>query len=202
MKKGGIIALAVIGILVLIGLGTCSFYTGTFNSIVSMDEQIKSQWAQVENQYQRRLDLIPNLVATAKGYAAHESTVFTEVSQARAQAGGVMHMDENLLSDEKAIARFQEAQNSLGGALQRLLSISENYPELKANEQFLALQNQLEGTENRIAVERKRFNESVQQYNKTIRMFPQNIVANMGGFTAKAYFSADEKASSAPAVSF
>ena len=173
-----------------------------YNGLVKLNIKVEEAWSGITVQLKRRADMIPNLVETVKGYAAHESTVFTEVSQARAQAGGVMHMDENLLSDEKAIARFQEAQNSLGGALQRLLSISENYPELKANEQFLALQNQLEGTENRIAVERKRFNESVQQYNKTIRMFPQNIVANMGGFTAKAYFSADEKASSAPAVSF
>ena len=202
MKKSAVIALVIVGIIVLFAAGACSFYTGTYNSFVAMEEQIKGQWAQVENQYQRRLDLIPNLVATVKGYAAHESQVLTDVSEARAKAGGVMQMPADLLTDEQAFKRFQEAQNSLGGALSRLLSVTERYPELKANEQFLSLQNQLEGTENRISVERKRFNDAVQLYNRTIRMFPQNIIAGMSGFTQKPYFTADEKASSVPAVSF
>jgi len=202
MKKSVIIVLAVVGLMLLFAVGACSFYTGTYNSFVSMEEQINGQWAQVENQYQRRLDLIPNLVATVKGYAAHESQVLTDVSEARAKAGGVMHMPTDVLTDEQAFKRFQEAQNSLGGSLRRLLSVAENYPELKANEQFLSLQNQLEGTENRISVERKRFNDAVQLYNRSVRVFPQNIIAGMTGFTQKPYFSADEKASSAPTVSF
>ena len=202
MKKSVIIVLAVVGLMLLFAVGACSFYTGTYNSFVSMEEQINGQWAQVENQYQRRLDLIPNLVATVKGYVAHESQVLTDVSEARAKAGGVMHMPTDVLTDEQAFKRFQEAQNSLGGSLRRLLSVAENYPELKANEQFLSLQNQLEGTENRISVERKRFNDAVQLYNRSVRVFPQNIIAGMTGFTQKPYFSADEKASSAPTVSF
>ena len=202
MKKSAVTALVIIGIIVLFAVGACSFYTGTYNSFVTMEEGVKGQWAQVENQYQRRFDLIPNLVATVKGYAAHESQVFTDVSEARAKAGGVMQMSDQLLNDPEAFRRFQEAQASLGGALSRLLSVTEQYPELKANEQFLSLQDQLEGTENRISVERKRFNDAVQLYNRTIRMFPQNIIAGMSGFTQKPYFTADEKASSAPAVSF
>lgn len=202
MKKSVIIVLTVVGLMLLFAVGACSFYTGTYNSFVSMEEQINGQWAQVENQYQRRLDLIPNLVATVKGYVAHESQVLTDVSEARAKAGGVMHMPTDVLTDEQAFKRFQEAQNSLGGSLRRLLSVAENYPELKANDQFLSLQNQLEGTENRISVERKRFNDAVQLYNRSVRVFPQNIIAGMTGFTQKPYFSADEKASSAPTVSF
>ena len=202
MKKSAVIALVIVGIIVLFAAGACSFYTGTYNSFVSMEEQIKGQWAQVENQYQRRFDLIPNLVATVKGYAAHESQVLTDVSEARAKAGGVMQIPADLLTDEQAFKRFQEAQNSLGGALSRLLSVTEQYPELKANEQFLSLQDQLEGTENRISVERKRFNDAVQQYNREIRLFPKSIIAGMGGFTQKPYFSADEKAATAPTVSF
>ena len=202
MKKSAVIALVIVGIIVLFAAGACSFYTGTYNSFVTMEEGVKGQWAQVENQYQRRLDLIPNLVATVKGYAAHESQVLTDVSEARAKAGGVMQMSDQLLNDPEAFRRFQETQNSLGGALSRLLSVTEQYPELKANEQFLSLQDQLEGTENRISVERKRFNDAVQQYNREIRLFPKSIIAGMGGFTQKPYFSADEKAAVAPTVSF
>ncbi len=202
MKKLTLTVLVVIGIIVLIVAGACNFYTGTYNSFVTMEEGVKGQWAQVENQYQRRFDLIPNLVATVKGYAAHESQVFTDVSEARAKAGGVMQMSDGLLNDPESFRRFQEAQASLGGALSRLLSVTEQYPELKANEQFLSLQDQLEGTENRISVERKRFNDAVQQYNREIRLFPKSIIAGMGGFTQKPYFSADEKAATAPTVSF
>ena len=202
MKKSAVTALVIVGIIVLFAAGACSFYTGTYNSFVTMEEGVKGQWAQVENQYQRRFDLIPNLVATVKGYAAHESQVFTDVSEARAKAGGVMQMSDGLLNDPESFRRFQEAQTSLGGALSRLLSVTEQYPELKANEQFLSLQDQLEGTENRISVERKRFNDAVQQYNREIRLFPKSIIAGMGGFTQKPYFSADEKAAVAPTVSF
>ena len=202
MKKSTLTVLVVIGIIVLIVAGACNFYTGTYNSFVTMEEGVKGQWAQVENQYQRRFDLIPNLVATVKGYAAHESQVFTDVSEARAKAGGVMQMSDQLLNDPEAFRRFQEAQASLGGALSRLLSVTEQYPELKANELFLSLQDQLEGTENRIAVERKRYNEAVQSYNVYIRQFPRSIIANMNGFREKAYFKADDQASTAPKVNF
>lgn len=170
--------------------------------MIGMEEGINGSWAQVENQYQRRLDLIPNLVATVRGYAEHESEVFTEVATARASAGGVMEMSDSLLDDPAAFERFQEAQNSLGGALQRLLMVTENYPQLKADQQFLALQDQLEGTENRISVERMRFNEAVQAYNSYIRMFPQAFIATMSGFAQKEYFQAEAGASSAPEVEF
>jgi LemA protein len=202
MKNGTKTLLIVLGVIVVLVIGGCSFYSGTYNSIVSMDEGVKSSWSQVENQYQRRLDLIPNLVETVKGYASHESSVFEEVAKARASAGGVMQMSDDLLEDPEAFARFQQAQTSLGGALTRLLSVTENYPELKANEQFLALQDQLEGTENRISTERKRFNDTVQSYNTYIRMFPKNIIANMSGFRQKEYFKAQEGADSAPTVKF
>ncbi len=202
MKKGSIIALSIVGIIALLCIGGCSFFTSNYNGMVTMEEGINGAWAQVENQYQRRLDLIPNLVETVKGYAEHESSVFTEVANARASAGGVMQMSDDLLSDPEAFARFQEAQAGLGGALQRLLVTTENYPELKANEQFLSLQSQLEGTENRISVERMRFNESVQAYNSHIRKFPQAFIANMFGFDAKQYFEAESGAESAPKVSF
>lgn len=202
MKKGTIILLVVIGLLVLGGVSACSFFTGTYNSMVGMEEGINGSWAQVENQYQRRLDLIPNLVATVQGYASHESDVLTEVATARASAGGVMQMSDDLLNDPAAFERFQEAQSSLGGALQRLLMVTENYPDLKADQQFLALQDQLEGTENRIAVERMRFNETVQAFNSYIRMFPQAFIAGMSGFTQKEYFASEAGAESAPKVNF
>lgn len=202
MKKGSIIALAVVGIIAVLVIGCWSFFTSNYNKMVTMEEGINGAWAQVENQYQRRMDLIPNLVETVKGYADHESSVFTDVSEARAAAGGVMQISDDLLSDPEAFARFQEAQAGLGGALQRLLMTTENYPELKANEQFLSLQSQLEGTENRISVERMRYNESVQAFNSHIRKFPQAFIANMFGFEAKQYFEAESGAESAPEVSF
>ena len=147
--------------------------------MVDMDEQVTAQWAQVENQYQRRYDLIPNLVSTVKGYAKQESDVFTQVAQARSKAGGMINIDESILNDPDKMAEFQKVQDSLGGALQRLLSVTENYPELKSNQNFLALQDELEGTENRISVERKRYNDTAKNYNTTIRKFPGNILAGM-----------------------
>ncbi len=202
MKKGSIIALAVVGIIAVLVIGCWSFFTSNYNKMVTMEEGINGAWAQVENQYQRRMDLIPNLVETVKGYADHESGVFTAVAEARSAAGGVMQMSDDLLSDPEAFARFQEAQAGLGSALQRLLVTTENYPELKANEQFLSLQSQLEGTENRISVERMRFNESVQSFNSHIRKFPQVFIANMFGFESKQYFEAESGAESAPKISF
>lgn len=201
MSKGTKILLTVAIILVVIFAGV-KFFAGTYNTMVEMEEGVLSQWAQVENQYQRRLDLVPNLVATVKGYASHESDVFTQVAEARSQAGGVMQLSADVLDDPNVLAKFQQAQNSLGGALQRLLSVTENYPQLQANQNFLALQDELEGTENRIATERKRFNDAVQVYNKYIRTFPKNIIANMNGFEKKAYFTSTEEAKSAPKVEF
>lgn len=202
MKKGTKIALIVIAIIVVL-LGSCvASISGSYNSMVALDENVKSQWAQVENQYQRRYDLIPNLVATVKGYAAHESEVYTNIADARSKAGGVLNVSDDILNDPEAFARFQQAQNELGSALQRLLVITENYPELKADENFLALQDQLEGTENRISTERTRFNSVVQEYNKTIRAFPKVILANMFGFREKAYFTAATEAQTAPVVQF
>ena len=179
-----------------------SCVSGTYNSMIELDEQVKQQWAQVENQYQRRYDLIPNLVETVRGYAKHESDVLTQVTEARASVGGMIKIDESILEDEEKMAQFQKIQDSLSGALQRLLSVTENYPELKANQNFLALQNQLEGTENRISIERKRYNETAQEYNTKIRRFPNAFIANMFGFKTKAYFSAAVEAQTAPKVEF
>lgn len=202
MKSGTKIALVVIGIIVVVIVAGCQFYAGNYNKMVTLDEQVSNQWAQVQNVYQRRYDLIPNLVETVKGYASHESQVLTDVAEARSKAGGVMQLSAADLDDPEKLRQFQEAQNSLGGALQRLLSVTENYPELQANENFLALQDQLEGTENRITVERGRFNDSVTEYNTFIRQFPRNIIANMSGFRTKEKFTADSAAQSAPVVSF
>jgi LemA protein len=202
MGKGIKTLLIVIAVVAVIGFGLYQFFAGNYNKMVAMDEEVMSQWGQVENVYQRRLDLIPNLVETVKGYANHESKVFTDIAEARSKAGGVMKVSEDVLNDPAAFKRFQQAQGELGSALQRLLVVTENYPELKANANFMALQDQLEGTENRITVERKRFNDVVKTYNTFIRQFPRSIVANMSGFRAKAYFEAAEGADKAPKVSF
>lgn len=194
--------LIIVAIILVIIFGVYRFFAGNYNRMVSLDESVKGQWGQVENVYQRRLDLIPNLVATVKGYASHEQSVFEQVTEARSRAGGVMNISDDVLNDPEAFSRFQEAQSELGGALQRLLMITENYPDLKANTNFLALQDQLEGTENRIAVERKRYNDVVQAYNVFIKQFPRVFIANMYGFREKAYFTADAQAQNAPAVEF
>ena len=202
MKKKTKITLIVVAVvLVLISL-VARYFVAAYNSIVALEEQVESSWAQVENQYQRRYDLIPNLVATVKGYASHESQVFTDVTEARAKVGSAMQVGKDVLDDPEAFAKFQQAQNELSSSLSRLIAVSENYPALKANENFLALQDQLEGCENRIATERKRFNEATQKYNRTIRSFPKNIVAHNHGFEKKAYFTAVEQAESAPKVEF
>jgi LemA protein len=202
MKTGTKAGLITAAVIVLLAIGGCRFYTSAYNNIVTMAESADAQWAQVENQYQRRLDLIPNLVATVKGYASHEEDVLTQVTEARSRAGGVMQVSGDLLDNPEAFSRFQQVQADLGSALQRLLVVTENYPELKANQNFLTLQDQLEGTENRIAVERNRFNQAVQGYNSYIRRIPQMWIAGMSGFQQKTYFAADSRASSAPAVSF
>ena len=196
---GWLIAIIVVVALVLICL---SKYKNTYNTMVTLDESVSASWAEVQNQYQRRYDLIPNLVSTVKGYAAHESDVLTQVTEARSKAGGVINVSDDVLNDPEAFARFQEVQDSLGSSLQRLLAVTESYPELKANENFLALQDELEGTENRITVGRNRFNETAKKYNTYIRQFPNNIIANMSGFDKKSYFSAGSEAQSAPKVEF
>lgn len=201
MKKisKGLIALIIVLVCVL---GVFSFYKNTYNSLVTMDEGVSASWAEVQNQYQRRLDLIPNLVSTVKGYAKHESDVFTQVSEARSKAGGQINISDEVLNDPEAFARYQQIQDNLGASLQRLLMVTEQYPELKADQNFMALQDQLEGTENRITVARNRFNETAKSYNTKIRQFPVNIIANMSGFEKKSYFTASEAAQSAPKVEF
>ncbi len=199
MKKG---CLIVLGIVVVIGIIFVLSGIGTYNKMVSLDEGVKEKWSQVENVYQRRFDLIPNLVETVKGYAAHERETFQAVTEARSKAGGTFNISEEVLNNPETFARFQQAQNTLGGALQRLLVVLERYPELKANENFLSLQSQLEGTENRIAVERRRFNEAARQFNTYTRKFPKNILAGIFGFRQKSYFKAQEEAQTAPRVKF
>ncbi len=201
MKKGTIILLAVLGGLLLLAFGIFSWGTGVYNSLVKLDEGVNQAWAQVQNQYQRRLDLIPNLVSTVKGYAEHEKEVFEKVAEARSSVGKLQVTPE-VLKDPQAFKQFQEAQSGLSSALSRLLAVAENYPQLKANENFMQLQAQLEGTENRIAVERKRFNEVVQDYNVRVRVFPASFIAGMMGFGQKQYFQADEGAERAPKVQF
>jgi LemA protein len=168
--------------------------------MVKMEEGVESAWAQVENVYQRRADLIPNLVATVKGYAAHESETLESVIAARSKATQIT-VDPQDLSAE-ALKKYQAAQGELGAALGKLLAITENYPDLKANQNFLELQSQLEGTENRITVERQKFNNVAKEYNTGIRKFPKNILAGMFGFERKAYFEANEGADKAPVVEF
>jgi LemA protein len=196
MKKSWI----VIGVIVVLVFIIYRLFAGSYNNMVSKEEDVKSQWAQVENSYQRRSDLIPNLVSTVKGYAEFEKSTLTEVTQARASATS-MKIDANNLSPEN-IAKFQQAQDGLSGALSRLLVSVEKYPDLKANQNFLELQSQLEGTENRIAVERGRFNDMVQAYNKYVRSFPNNIFAGLFGFAQKGYFQAVAGAEKAPEVKF
>lgn len=200
-KKFPVWAIVLIVIAICV-LGAFKWYKNTFNSLVSAEESVSAQWAEVQNQYQRRLDLIPNLVATVKGYASHESEVFTQVSEARSKAGGQINISDDVLSDPEAFARYQKVQDQLGSSLQRLLMVTEQYPELKADKNFLALQDQLEGTENRITVARQRFNNAAKSYNTKIRSFPTNLIANNHGFEKKSYFTASEQAQSAPSVEF
>lgn len=197
MKKGCLIAvIAVVLVAVLIGI----WGVGVHNSLVVKEEGVASAWSQVENVYQRRADLIPNLVETVKGYATHERETLEGVVNARAKATQITVDPENL--DAETLRRYQEAQGELGAALGRLLAVSENYPDLKANENFMQLQSQLEGTENRIAVERKKFNEVTREYNVAVRKFPASIIASMSGFDTKPYFEAAEGAEQAPKVEF
>lgn len=183
----------------VIFMGGCSI-KNRYNGMVTMEESVTSQWSQVENVYQRRSDLIPNLVNTVKGYAEHEKSTLTAVIEARAKATSVT-IDPSKL-DAAAIQKFQEAQSGLSSSLGKLMVVMEQYPDLKANQGFLDLQAQLEGTENRITVERMRFNEKAQAYNTYIRAFPNNIFAGMFGFEKKAYFEAEKGAEKTPEVKF
>ncbi len=196
MKKSYII-LIVIGLLLII---TFMWIKGTYNGMVTKEEGVTTAWAQVENVYQRRADLIPNLVKTVKGYAEHEKSTLTEVINARSKATGVNINANNM--DAASMQKFMAAQDGLSSALSKLMVVVEKYPDLKANQNFLELQSQLEGTENRIATERRRFNETAKIYNVSIRKFPSNIFAGMFGFNTKEYFSASEGADKAPEVEF
>lgn len=196
MKKS-LISMAVVAVVLVAGF---IWVKNTYNSLVSSSEEVSAAWAQVENVYQRRADLIPNLVATVKGYAEHESETLAAVVEARSKATSVTISPEEL--NEESIAAFQAAQNNLSGALGRLIAIAENYPELKASQNFSELQAQLEGTENRISVERQKFNDTALAYNKQVKMFPSNIVASIFGLEQKGYFKAAEGAQNAPVVEF
>ena len=196
MKKG----IVTIIVLAVVALGLFSWGKNAYNGLVKGEEGVEAAWAQVENVYQRRADLIPNLVATVKGYAEHESSTLQAVIEARAKATQTKIDPANLSAEE--IARFQAAQGELSQALGRLLVTVEQYPDLKVNQNFLELQAQLEGTENRITVERQKFNETAQAYNTQVRTFPQNIIASLFDFEKKGYFKAAEGAETAPKVEF
>lgn len=189
-KSNGLALVVIIAIVVIIG----GWFIGTRNSLVSMREDVDMQLSQVETTLQRRSDLIPNLVETVKGYASHEEEVFTEIADARSRLSGSIESGD--------IEAIGEANNALDSALGRLLAISENYPNLQASEQFIALQDELAGTENRISVARQHYNESVRSYNTTVQMFPTSLIAGINGFYPVPYFEADEGATEVPEVSF
>ena len=187
-KKTLIIVLAVI---VILAIAAYSFFAGNYNKFVGLDQTVKSSWAQVENQLQRRFDLIPNLVETVKGYAKQEKDVMVQVTEARAKVGGAGNVPDKI-----------SANNELSGALSRLMVVVEKYPDLKSNQNFMRLQDELAGTENRIAVERMRYNEAVKVYNQTIKSFPANLLAGMYGFKDAAFFDAPKEAKEAVKVKF
>jgi LemA protein len=201
MSKGLLGCGAVLLVLVVVAGGLFLWGTGVYNRLVGLDEGVKTAWSQVENTYQRRADLIPNLVKTVEGAADFERETLTEVIEARAKATSVQITPQDLTNPE-ALARYQQAQDSLSSALSRLMVVVERYPDLKANQNFLQLQDELAGTENRIAVERKRFNEVAQGYNTTRRSFPTRLIADWLGFEEAAYFEAAEGAEQAPQVEF
>jgi LemA protein len=190
------------GIVIVVIILIYSFFKGSYNNFVTMEESVKQKWSQVENVYQRRADLIPNLVEVVKGYAGHERETLEAVINARSKVGGQVNIGSDVLNNPEAFAKFQQAQGALTSALQRLMVVVERYPDLKADGRFADLQTQLEGTENRISVERGRFNEAVQIYNTMIRKFPDMILANMFGFREKVYFKSDAGAEKAPQVKF
>lgn len=200
-NKGLIVGLAIGGVLIIGAILLVMWGISVYNNLVAAEQNVLKQWSQVENQYQRRADLIPNLVNTVKGYANFEKEVLTQVTEARARVGQ-FNVTPEVLNDPQAFEKFQSVQGDLSSALSRLLAVVENYPELKANENFLQLQAQLEGTENRISVERKRFNETVQEYNTMIKRFPASMLAGMFGFSEKQYFRAVQGTEVPPKVEF
>jgi LemA protein len=201
MKKGLLITLGIIAFIIVIVLAIVGWGVGAYNKFVGLNEGVNQAWSQVENQYQRRYDLIPNLVSTVKGVANFEKETYTAVTEARAKVGQVKLSAEQL-TDPQAVKKFLQAQDGLGSALSRLMVVSENYPQLKANENFMQLQAQLEGTENRIAVERMKYNQILQDYNTQIKRFPAAIIAGMTGFKEKQYFKSAVGAEQAPKVQF
>lgn len=202
MKKV-LIGLAIVVVLLLLVVGGVAMKAlGTYNGIIAAEESVKAKWAQVQNVYQRRADLIPNLVATVEGYAKHEASTLAQVTEARAQMGGVVKLDEAMLRDPVAMQRFQQAQSTFAGGLQRLMMVAENYPNLKADAQFTNLMVQLEGTENRISTERGRYNEEVQLFNTLVRQFPANLVAGFMQVKPFVPFEAKADAQDAPKVKF
>jgi LemA protein len=196
--KSAFLVVGVIALVVILGLG---WAVSVGNRLVGMDQAVQESWAQVQTAYQQRADLVPNLVETVKGFAAQERTVLEEVTRARASVAGIKVTPE-VLNDPAQLRKFQEAQSQLGGALSRLLVTVERYPELKSNQNFLALQNQLESIENRVAVERRRFNESVRAYNTTVRSFPASLVASFRGFGERPFFEATPGSQAAPQIKF
>jgi LemA protein len=196
--KTGLLVLAVVAIIIVGGI---FWGVGVNNDLVRSEQLVNEKWSQVQNVYQRRADLIPNLVETVKGFATQERTVLEEVTKARASVAGIKATPE-LVNDPVAFKKFQDAQQQLGGALSRLLVTVEKYPELKSNQNFLALQSQLEGTENRIAVERMRYNEAVRDYNTRLRLFPGSLVASFRGFREKPFFEAAAGSEQPPKVKF
>ncbi len=196
MKKSWII----IAIVIIVGVLLYGWVKGVYNQMVTQGESVDKHWADVENVYQRRADLIPNLVATVKGYASHEKETLEGVINARAKATQTTINAGNLTAE--SMAAFQQAQDGLSSALSKLMVVVERYPDLKANQNFLELQSQLEGTENRITVERRKFNEAARLYNTYIKLFPKNMLANLFGFEAKPYFEAQKGAETAPKVEF
>jgi LemA protein len=201
MNKGLIITLSIVGGLILVFFLTVGWGIGVNNKLVGADESVKSAWSQVENQYQRRYDLIPNLVETVKGFAKQEKEVLIGVTEARASVGQ-MKVTPEVLNNPQAFQNFQKAQDGLSSALSRLMVVVEKYPELKSNQNFLELQSQLEGTENRISVERRRFNEIVQGFNTMVRRFPESLIAGFRGFREAQYFESVEGSDKAPQVKF
>ena len=191
MSRGIKILLIILGIIILFGIIIFSSIKGTYNSLVTLDEGVKTAWAQVENQLQRRFDLIPNYVETVKGFAKQERDVFIKVTEARAKVGGAANIPDKI-----------KANNQLSGALSRLLLVVERYPDIKSNQNFIRLQDELAGTENRIAVERRRYNEAVKTYNIKVRSFPTNILAGMFGFEKATFFEVPEAAKAVPKVEF
>ena len=196
--KTGLVVLAVVALAVVVALG---WFVSVGNDLVAREQAVREAWAQVQNVYQWRADLIPNLVETVKGFAAQERTVLEDVTRARASVAGLPITPE-VLRDPEALKKFEEAQAQLGGALGRLLAVVERYPDLKSNQSFLALQSQLEGTENRIAVERRRYNEAVRAYNTAVRRFPGSLVASLRGFRERLYFEATPGSEAPPAIKF